>query len=341
MELPWGVIADRIGYRRTMLVCNGLYLLSKLVFWQAHSFGAFLLERLVLAVTISGLSGVDTSMLYLSCKKGESQRVFGVYNACGTVGEVFATLTYIFFIREAYSVAALATVISHALAFAFSFGLVEVHDPNAATPNVRQTLRGFRNLLLQTMRQPLFLLALLGHGVFSECIHMVKTFLNQPQYLRCGWSVQDIGWAFLALQFAAMLGVWSQKFTQRLGAVRLMLCIFGGAALGCLLLAGTTSAALSFGCILFLSVLSSLLSPLWTELQNQQVTVADRATQLSVYALFEDLTMAGTDYALCFVADRSLSGTFVLCAAVCIAGGAGVLLWVRTQKETSVAQQIA
>lgn len=29
LEIPWGVVADKIGYRRTMIVCCGLYFLSK------------------------------------------------------------------------------------------------------------------------------------------------------------------------------------------------------------------------------------------------------------------------------------------------------------------------
>ena len=32
LEIPWGVLADRIGYRRTMICCSGLYFISKIVF---------------------------------------------------------------------------------------------------------------------------------------------------------------------------------------------------------------------------------------------------------------------------------------------------------------------
>ena len=38
MELPWGVLADRIGYKKTMVVGCGVFALSKLVLWQADSF---------------------------------------------------------------------------------------------------------------------------------------------------------------------------------------------------------------------------------------------------------------------------------------------------------------
>ena len=38
LEIPWGVIADKIGYRRTMISCSTLYFVSKVIFWKAASF---------------------------------------------------------------------------------------------------------------------------------------------------------------------------------------------------------------------------------------------------------------------------------------------------------------
>lgn len=38
MELPWGWIADRIGYRNTLVICHFLYFISKIVFWRAEGF---------------------------------------------------------------------------------------------------------------------------------------------------------------------------------------------------------------------------------------------------------------------------------------------------------------
>ena len=37
---------------------------------------------------------VDTSILYLSCKVGESQKVFGIYNSLGTVGLLVSAVIY-------------------------------------------------------------------------------------------------------------------------------------------------------------------------------------------------------------------------------------------------------
>ncbi len=99
LEIPWGVIADKIGYRRTMIFCSTLYFVSKVIFWKAASFPFFLLERLLLSVVLARFSGVDTSIIFLSCKQVEkkgwnSQKVFGIYNAVGMAGLLLASFVY-------------------------------------------------------------------------------------------------------------------------------------------------------------------------------------------------------------------------------------------------------
>ena len=63
LEVPWGVVADRIGYRKTMIFCCLLYFVSKILFWQATDFWWFLAERILLSVVIAGMSGVDSGIL--------------------------------------------------------------------------------------------------------------------------------------------------------------------------------------------------------------------------------------------------------------------------------------
>ena len=81
LEIPWGIIADKIGCRHTIIFCSALYLISKIIFWKADGFAGFLVERIMLSVVESGFSGVDSSILYLSCGQKNSQKVFGVYHS--------------------------------------------------------------------------------------------------------------------------------------------------------------------------------------------------------------------------------------------------------------------
>ena len=85
LELPLGAAAARLGYKR-MFACAARFFLSKLVFWRAGSFGAFLAERVMLAFVGAGLSGCDTAYLYVAAGPKRAQRALGLYGAAGMAG---------------------------------------------------------------------------------------------------------------------------------------------------------------------------------------------------------------------------------------------------------------
>ena len=160
LELPWGIVADKIGYKRTMIFCSLLYFVSKIIFWQAHSFEMFLLERILLAVVISGLSGVDNSILYLSCAEGQSQRIFGISEALQTLGLSLSALVYSVFIKDNYPLASFLTVVSYGLAALLPFFLNEVSETK--TEQKSFPIRDFTHLLKQTLSKPSLLLLLVA-----------------------------------------------------------------------------------------------------------------------------------------------------------------------------------
>lgn len=121
LEVPWGILSEKIGYRRTMIFCCILYFLSKIVFWQADGFSFFFIERVLLSVVVAGISGVDASILYLSCDKKNSQHVFGMYRGLEMGGLFLAAILFSVFIQERYDQAALWSVYSYGLAMLLSF----------------------------------------------------------------------------------------------------------------------------------------------------------------------------------------------------------------------------
>ena len=52
LEIPWGMVADRIGYKKAMVLSNLIFFASKLIFWQATSFAGFLAERILLSLAV-------------------------------------------------------------------------------------------------------------------------------------------------------------------------------------------------------------------------------------------------------------------------------------------------
>lgn len=327
LEFPWGILADKIGYKRTILFCCALYFVSKIVFWRAAGFGGFLLERVMLSVVIAGLSGVDSAFLYLSCKKDESQKVFGIYNSLGTAGLLLASLLFSLFVGNDYRLAGFLTVISYGLAALLSLGLTEVKQEKEKQRNSRMG-----TLLLplkEVCRDKTLLFFLVGIALLNETHQTLTVFFSQLQYERCGLGTTAMGYLYMLATVAGLCGVWSYRFTKKLGGFRFCALLYGMAAFACILLAVTDSPWLSVLGILTLRISFSLFQPLQTELQNRQIRAENRATALSINAVVIDSVGVGTNVAFGTLAEQNLFCAFLFGTGLCLAGGFLVLRRIR------------
>lgn len=316
LEIPWGVLADRIGYRRTMVFCCGLYFVSKIVFWQARGFWWFLAERILLSIVIAGLSGVDTSILYLSCKEGESQKTFGIYNSLSTAGLLIAAIVFSVFIGSDYRLAGGLTAVSYGLAAFAALFLTEVRQKEQRHFRSDE----FRKILRQTLRDRSFLLFLAAVAFFSETHQIITVFLNQVKYAQCGLLPAQMGYLYAAVTLAGLFGSCSSRITKKFGEKRSCTLFYVMSIAACLLLALTGKAAFSVGGILLLRVTNSLFQPLQLELQNRQIQTANRATALSINAMVIDSVSAGTNLIFGCLADFRLNSAFLFGAGLCFCG---------------------
>lgn len=325
LEVVWGVAADKIGYRKTMIFCCILYFISKLVFWRASGFAGFLAERVMLSVVIAGLSGVDTSILYLSCEGENSQKIFGIYQSLQTAGLLAAAAVFSLFVREDYPLSGLLTVISYGIAAVLSLALTEV------IPEGSRRMGGeeIREVLDETFGSRSLLMFLAGAALLNETHQTVTVFLNQLQYEKCGLGNAAIGYIYIGATLLGMCGAWSARFTRKAG-IRASAAILGGtAAASCLALAGSVTALPSACGILALRVSNSLFQPFQAEMQNRQVRTRYRATALSIHAMLLDSIGAGTNLVFGALAERNLEAAFLFGAGICAVGTGLLLKWSR------------
>lgn len=323
LEIPWGVIADKIGYRSTMVFCSGLYFVSKLVFWKATGFGGFLAERIMLSVVLAGFSGVDSSILYLSCQGKDSQNVFGIYNSLGMVGLLMAAAVFSLFVGDSYALAGLLTVISYGLAALLSLGITEVKQPKSEHIQPES----FQTTVQKTIRNRPFLLFLIAVALLSETHQTITVFLNQLQYERCGLPSSAMGFVYIFATLLGLLGVYSSALTRRMGLSRCLTLFCGLAAGSCLVLGLTRYAGPSVSGIFILRISDTLFQPLQTEIQNRQVTSENRATALSVYAMLMDGVAIGTSLIFGALSDWSLPWAFFFGGGICILSRILFSLW--------------
>ena len=312
LEIPWGWVADRIGYRKSMIFCCGLYFISKLVFWQADSFGGFLMERILLSVVCAGLSGVDSSMLYQSCENGESHRVFSIYQYLGDLGMLIAAGIFALWIGENYRLAAALTAVSYGLAAALVLGLQEVRR--------KQRQKNAGKLLIRQWKDKKLLFLVLAAAMLGETHQSITVFLNQLKYESFGMDNGAISAAFVAVSLTGLVGGFSARLREKLG-VRTMgrgLLALGGVC--CLVLAGTKMVWLSVGAVLTLRGCFSLFSPLYQDLQNKAITIPDRATALSMNAVLHDGLGIFLNIVFGAIAQVDIHGAFLFGVALCLSG---------------------
>ena len=316
LELPWGILADYIGYRRTMISCSFLFFLSKLVFWQADSFLDFLSERILISITIAGLSGVDSSILYLSVPREEVHRAFSIYGNLSEAGLLCSAAIYAGWMKNQYRLAGGWTVLVYGVADLLSLGIQDVRLGEQEKRNEKSFvfLDAFRQLLKNKMLE-LFLIAV---ALFQESHHMIVIFLNQLQYIKCGADNSTVTYLSMLVTFCGLAGGRSYRMTQKLGEKNSFLFLFACSSLCCVLLAVTDGLFLSVICILLFHICNALLQPLQSAVQNRGIVSKQRATLLSVNAVFMDGTMALTDLAFGRVAEIGLSYGMLLGAVFCI-----------------------
>ncbi len=323
LEIPWGFVADRIGYRRTMIFCSGLYFVSKIVFWKATGFGGFLLERVMLSVVLAGLSGVDFSIIYLSCKGKDSQKAFGIYNSMSMGGLLAAAAVFSLVVKDNYPLAGFLTVISYGISAVLSFFLTEVKEnevDQAQTGSFMATLRD----ILYDHNLILFLTAV---AFLSETHQTVTVFLNQLQYSRCGMGNSVIGIVYIAATILGLCGVYSSAVTKKTG-MRFSFLLFSGLAVSsCVILAFSRYAVPSVIGILVLRISNSLFQPFQAEIQNRQVKTKNRATALSVNAMFTDCVAIGTNLIFGALSEWNLSLAFLFGGVICGLGLFCFFVW--------------
>lgn len=318
LEMPWGVVADRIGYRKTMIITCALYFVSKVVFWKADGFGGFLLERILLSVVMAGMSGCDISILYLSTWEGESQKVFGIYQSFGMAGLLAASLSYSLFIGTNYRLAGFLTMAAYGAAAVLVFGLKEVKEPEKE----KRSRTRFIHVFLEVIKDRYFLLGMVGITLLEETNQTITVFLNQLQYVKCGLEPKTMGIFYILVTLAGMAGgIWSFWLNRKMGALSFAITLFFCGGISCLILSGTNSGAVSVLCIILLRLASSLFGPFKAELQNRQITLADRATVLSIYAVMGEACGIGTNLIFGKAAAASLSGAMLWGGGLCALGG--------------------
>ena len=319
-ELPAGRLTDRIGYRSTIVLCEGGFLLARALLLAAFlrcSLPLFVLEAAVEGLAVSFESGTRSAYLYLTTPPEVYLTRTARVENWGTAGFIASTVCY----AGLYAVWGLtgllaATVCTSALAFLSALTLPQ-EPAHAASPaaerrpaaGLLRALRGKKALVL------IAALAALSMG------QVLGNFFYADKLLACG--LREEWMTPLILGYSA-LGLLCEPVLARIPAGRQAAALAGfflsaGAAmtgLGAVRAAGP-AVGLMLALPLLLRVPACLLERFANDLVDELGEGGRRAELLSAF------NMSGSAFEVAF-----LVGSAALAAAgpaVCF-GAAGLLL---------------
>ena len=328
LEVPWGWFADRFGYKRTLVIANFVFFASKIVFFAAASFPMFLFERVLLSVALSGLSGCDVTLLYLSkAPETDSERLFARYGWFSTGGLLAASLLSPLILRISMAATAWLTMIPYGAAFVMTLFLIDVKGNREEKPSI---LGSFRVIL----KNRCFLLFVAAGALLTEVVQSVTVFLNQLQYTRSGIGITWFGLLLALMQVIRLITVKSHVLSGRFGRLRAIGGLLLVILLACCGLIFTASPVVSVLLMGLVSGSMALIAPMVTDEQNSSVKTGDRATILSVYSMSGSVVAAAVNPLIGVAADRSVALGFAVCAALAAAAGVLLLAYIRKRENS-------
>ena len=312
LEVPWGWIADKFGYKRTLVISNFTFFISKIIFFKSYTFSMFLLERVLLSISISGLSGCDTALLYTSLGQNEnSEKIFGLYSSFSTIGFLAACIASYSIIDISMDTAAFLTIIPYGIA---TIATLFISDTSKSSNKSNSILYNLK----VTFKNKQIIYIVVSFALISVVVQSVTVFLNQVQYIKSGIDVKYFGILLAINQIIKLSASRSYKLSQKYGKLESIKIIYIAIGLSCIVLALISNNILSIMLILIISLGISLASPMVVDIENKSITIEDRATILSIYSMISSVISACVSPVIGICADISIELAFVTCFIICI-----------------------
>ena len=325
-EFPSGYVADRLGYRRSLVIGAGFWLVGWIAYALGATFAGIALAEILLGVGLAFISGADSALLYVSVEGGESSDRYRAWE-----GRVRATSQA----SEAASAAVGGWLYSIAPRLPFwlqipvaaaNLGVIaalyDVHPLEGATRTSH--LRRAWHIVAHALVRHARLRASMALSVALGISTYIAVWLIQPWMQRRGIAPAWFGplWAAAHLWLAAV-SLANARVAQTLGVAPVLL--------GCSVLAGASYLALALGSsavavVFYLGFMTvrGLQGPLLAGALQADAPPEDRASVLSLNALLFRLAAAIVLPPVGALADRigiepTLGVLAALSLAVCLA----------------------
>lgn len=285
VEIPSGVIADRIDRRIPIIVGFGLSALSNIMYALGEGFVWYVASYSISGFSIALLSGIFEAYVYESLGKRADNLatgVFGLYGSLELVGGVLASLcgSYLAHCNISYPAYATAIVSVIGLFIMFRLPSLPVKSRKLKT-NKRSLFRDIKKGAELLIKTPVLAFVSITSSASFVLFNAVYT-LNQPRYEQTNLPMAYWGiLSSMALVLAAVYSYYSDRIEAHLGRARTLFLAFLIGALGFALMAVPSPIAVATGFLLAVVGMNGR-GPITSAVANSLIPSDQRSTVLNI-----------------------------------------------------------
>ncbi len=298
VEVPTGVLADRLGRRRSMMLGAVAMIASCVLAIHATSFAGFAIAEALAATSMALCSGADTAYLYdllarHGCR-GDYARRESSASAMHLIGSAVAfagggLAASVDLVLPYYLTAVVATA-ALVVAWALRPDHGRTIPQGAPSSEVAERWQGWwRDIAaaLAAVRGSARLGWLVAYSAVVFTLLRATTYIYQPYLEQRGFGTLEIGVLFAAMYaLAAVVAFRTHSLSVRYSEERLLWALLGVLAVSFLLLGSVRAGPFVFALLAVQAVASGLFSPLTKPLLHREVTDSRRrAAVLSVESM--------------------------------------------------------
>lgn len=328
LEVPTGMVADRLGKRTSLVAGQVAIAAGSVVYALGTGFWSFLAAEVVLALGASLVSGADAALVYDSLKRLGRPREYAAYESrihAMRLGS-FAVAQAVGGFIGAWSVrgAMWASAVGPAVAIVVAIGLREALPPTLE--GERDAWRAYTGLLRDATKFVLRHRLVRWLAAFAAVLTGSATWLlwaYQPYMALVGWPIWSFGLIFASYNlFAALSSRLADRMATRAGPTGVLVLLGALQALPPLLMGLVVSPASVFF-VLGHQAVRGLGRPILNGRILAYTRADKRATVLSLVSMAGRLFFALTGPLVGVIGERGLVPAFLAQGAALVVLGAG------------------
>lgn len=324
-EIPSGILADKIGRKKLIILSIGCYTISMYITAISHSFMLFVLESAIFGLGVASISGADSALIFESLKKkgksDYSDSAFSLISGAVTLAMVISLPIGGFLAEHSLNLPVYATCITTTIAFILVFLLKE--DENKLKSKKKKNI--MKNSFTFVIKKRPELIILQSFNTISFVVILSLYYLNQPLFQIYGIDMKFFGIIMLVVNLLTTgLTLTSPAINRRIGTRGVFL--LGNLISGVLLIVIGRVSAMYIGLFALVGCIgiSSIRGPIYQSLVNQQIESENRSTIISIISFFGSIVGMLVKPVIGFLSDKDLMTTFVILGIVMIISGIGM-----------------